>query len=184
MRYLPLLVFPLLIVIGALGNAAAEEVDLITYADEAHFFTIGLPPGIVRTESTDPDWAEDPTTAFDWQSEDDSFGIYSITGRVDYFEYEITDELFEVFMDGVDGGWAEQAGYEVQGEDDYLDTGGRIWANRQIYSTVDPQVPLFFETFSSYADTRVFTITVIYYYEPSDVDLDNAYSILTTFVPQ
>jgi hypothetical protein len=182
MPKLRLLALSALLTLGMLHCAFAEEVDLITHVDDANSFSIGLPPGNLRTPLTDPDWAEDPTTAFDWQSADDSFGIYSVTGRVDYFDYEITDELFAIFMDGVDGGWAEQAGYEVQGADDYVDTGGRSWANRQIYSTVDPEVPLWFETFSTFTDSRVFTITVIYYYEPEDLDLDNAGSILSTFV--
>jgi hypothetical protein len=146
------------------------------YSDDS--FSIYLPDGAAALPDSEG-WAEAENVAFRWDDDTAALGIYSITGAVDTFEDDITEETFGDFVTGLDEGFASDGEMTVVNANDADEFNGRSWVSR--LATIEGDESVYVETFSTYAGPSIYTFTFGYTGQPDEQVYGAVYTMLGSF---
>ena len=156
----------------ALSVESRSSAEYVRYEAVDYGFRIELPGSGIITNPADPEWNEEESVAFVWQSSGDE-PIQLILGRVDTFDAPVDEMTFNIVCGTMLESWEDDPSiYEIVTANDKLTTstasGGakREWNLIEIADTshTDGEA-VHYSMFSTYAGSSIYSITM-YYLEP------------------
>jgi len=151
----------------ATSEQAAEQV--YTAYDAANYgFTVELPEGGRIDDPSTEGWTEEEQVAFRWLS-DGTAPVDMIIGRVDKFQADIDDDMFNVFCDTLLENWSDEAKYTVVTSNRRINIDPLTWNLIEVEDNKNPDsMEVYYSVFSMYSGSTVYSITMYYLESVSD----------------